>query len=600
MRHHLYTFRFKLTSLFVMTIVIPVLLIGFVIPYYYQTLITKEKQVITEGTLKAMARNIETYLDDLERITMMPFWNENIMYALKLKANNQYESSDDYTKLVANRALNETLPIMLQNMRKDILGTLLISNDGTVYVTDSKEEMTGPIPEFPYQSQFWYKQAIEADGNIAFISAHKRDYLMFSEQKQVFSVARLIKDPDSRQPLAVIMADADNNILNKMVRDISFDVSSIVVIQDVNNQLLYSSKPIPTEALNDIGGTRGVIDVSGQSYTKVTEGIPKAEWKMSVLLSAEESASKVRWLYTVAFLFLGIGLIVTFVLFLYLSRNIINPFKQMIQVMRKVQRGNLDARFNAKGRDEIAQLGGAFNQMITQLNEMIIREYRTDLAKRDAEYRALQSQIQPHFLYNILNGWIGLNRAGEKATLEKAILALSGMLRYSLEYNDWSSIEEEFLFMQRYGELQQLRFDDRLAISQSYPPELTTFRLPKLLLQPLLENAIIHGCEPANHVCKVNIHARLIDDDGTPAVQIKITDNGVGFIPDRKSSDRSKSVGLHNVRERLIIAYGKDNARLEIQSIVHVGTESTITIALDSSSDEFQTDNNQTAPEIIS
>lgn len=72
-RHHLYTFRFKLTSLFVMTIVIPVLLIGFVIPYYYQTMITKEKQVLTEGTLKAMARNIETYLDDLERITMMPF-----------------------------------------------------------------------------------------------------------------------------------------------------------------------------------------------------------------------------------------------------------------------------------------------------------------------------------------------------------------------------------------------------------------------------------------------------------------------------------------------------------------------------------------------
>ncbi|MDQ0089232.1 two-component system sensor histidine kinase YesM [Paenibacillus anaericanus] len=600
MRHHLYTFRFKLTSLFVMTIVIPVLLIGFVIPYYYQTMITKEKQVLTEGTLKAMARNIETYLDDLERITMMPFWNENIMYALKLKANKQYENSDDYTKLIADRALNETLPIMLQNTRKDILGTLLISNDGTVYVTDSKEEMTGPIPGFPYQNQFWYKQAVEADGNVAFISAHKRDYLMFSEQQQVFSVARLIKDPDSRQPLAVIMAEADNNILNKMVRDISFDVSSIVVIQDDNNQLLYSSKPIPTEALSDIGGSSGVTNVSGKDYAKVTESIPQAEWKITVLLSAEESASKVRWLYTVAFLFLSIGLIVTFVLFLYLSRNIINPFKQMIQVMRKVQRGNLDARFNAKGRDEIAQLGVALNQMISQLNEIIIREYRTDLAKRDAEYRALQSQIHPHFLYNILNGWIGLNRAGEKATLEKAILALSGMLRYSLEYNDWSSIEEEFLFMQRYGELQQLRFDDRLTITQSYQSELKSFRIPKLLLQPLLENAIIHGCEPANHPCKVNILTEMIDDNGTPAVQIKITDNGVGFIPDRKLPHSSNSVGLQNVRERLIIAYGKDNARLEIQSIVNVGTESRITIVWDSSFDEVQKDNNQIAPEITS
>ncbi|MEC0092696.1 cache domain-containing protein [Paenibacillus macquariensis] len=166
--------RFKLTLLFIMTMMIPVLLIGFVIPYYYQTMITEEKQVLTEGTLKAMARNIETYLDDLERITIMPFWNEDVMNALKFKATNQYDKANDYTKLLTDRALNETLPLMLQNTRKDILGTLLISSDGTVYVTDTNE-ITGPIRDFSYQQQSWYKQAVAADGNIAFISAHKRD-----------------------------------------------------------------------------------------------------------------------------------------------------------------------------------------------------------------------------------------------------------------------------------------------------------------------------------------------------------------------------------------------------------------------------------------
>jgi len=575
---------------------IPVLLIGFVIPYYYQTMITEEKQILTEGTLKAMARNIETYLDDLERITIMPFWNEDVMNALKFKATNQYDKANDYTKLLTDRALNETLPLMLQNTRKDILGTLLISSDGTVYVTDTNE-ITGPIRDFSYQQQSWYKQAVAADGNVAFISAHKRDYLMFAEEKQVFSVARLIKDPDSKQPLAVIMADADTNILNTIVSDISFDVSSIVVIQDDNNQLLYSSKPISTDALHGIGESQEFIDVEGKAYAKVSESISKAEWKMTVLLSAEETASKVRWLYTVAYLFLGIGLFSTFVLFLYLSRNIVNPFKQMILVMRQVTRGNLEARFNTKGRDEIAQLGKALNQMITQLNEMINREYRSDLAKRNAEYRALQSQIQPHFLYNILNGWIGLNRAGERAVLEKAILALSGMLRYSLEYNDWSCIEEEFLFLQRYGELQQLRFDDRLTIYQSYEPDLGTFRLPKLLLQPLLENAIIHGCEPANHACKVTIGATAIYENGITSVQIIIVDNGIGFNTATHTASSSNSVGLQNIRERLLLAYGKDNASFDIQSTVGKGTVSTITIALSPTSDEVPTDNNRNDPE---
>lgn len=184
--------------LFAITIMIPVLLIGFVIPYYYQTMITEEKQVLTEGTLKAMARNIETYLDDLERITLMPFWNEDVMNALKFKATKQYDTANDYIKLLTDRALNETLPLMLQNTRKDILGTLLIPTDGTVYVNDTKE-FARPISDFSYQQQDWYKQAFAADGNVAFISAHKRDYLMFAEEKQVFSVARLIKDPDSKR-----------------------------------------------------------------------------------------------------------------------------------------------------------------------------------------------------------------------------------------------------------------------------------------------------------------------------------------------------------------------------------------------------------------
>ncbi|KAA1183439.1 sensor histidine kinase [Paenibacillus sp. B2(2019)] len=596
MKQHLYTLRFKLMILFAITIMIPVLLIGFVIPYYYQTMITEEKQVLTEGTLKAMARNIETYLDDLERITLMPFWNEDVMNALKFKATKQYDTANDYIKLLTDRALNETLPLMLQNTRKDILGTLLIPTDGTVYVNDTKE-FARPISDFSYQQQDWYKQAFAADGNVAFISAHKRDYLMFAEEKQVFSVARLIKDPDSKRALAVIMADADTNILNTIVSDISFDVSSIVVIQDNNSQLLYSSEPISTAALNGIGDSQEFVDVKGKDYAKVTESIAQAEWKITVLLSAEETASKVRWLYTVAFLFLGIGLLVTFVLFLYLSRNIVNPFKQMILVMRKVRQGNLEARFNTKGRDEIALLGEALNQMIIQLNEMINREFRTDLAKRNAEYRALQSQIQPHFLYNILNGWIGLNRAGERAVLEKAILALSGMLRYSLEYNDWSSIEEEFLFLQRYGELQQLRFDDRLSIQMSYDPELRSFRLPKLLLQPLLENTIIHGCEPANHECTVIISASTTHENGIACIQISISDNGIGFISDKQSPSITNGVGLQNVRERLLLAYGKDNARFDIQSTVGVGTTSTITISLMPTSDAFQTDNNQSDPE---
>jgi len=203
-------------------------------------------------------------------------------------------------------------------------------------------------------------------------------------------------------------------------------------------------------------------------------------------------------------------------------------------------------------------------------------KHRELLEKRDAEYRALQAQIQPHFLYNLLNGLIGLNRMGERQALENAILSLKGMLRYTLEQGDWTTVAEELEFLTKYCELQQLRFQDRLSVSIHCSPEAAAYRIPKLLLQPLVENAVIHGIEPLGGPGRLEVGARLLRRNGAAVLGISISDNGVGFSPDAGLAGRH--LGIANVKERLLVACPQ--AFLGIQSRPG-GTQVTIEIAGD-------------------
>jgi two-component system sensor histidine kinase YesM len=562
--------RFRLMIFYLIIFLVPAAIMIFAMPYYFQQSLSKETQTLTEGTLNSIAKNIETYLDDLNRLTITPYLNDNVMQAMQLKASPNYDEADDYTKLVADRALQSTLPLFLQNSRSDILATILIIPNGTAYITSVGDAIAKPIADYAYTEQDWYRKAVQADGDVVFISSHPQDYLRNASGRQVFSVARLIKDPDTRQPLGVIMADADTVILARIINDIHFNVSSIVCVFDDQNKLLYSSRPLSGDLQNlnfDDGST---VETGGDTYVPVSTVISPAGWRLVVFLSNAEVVAKTRWIYTTGILFAVSGLALTFVLFFILSRWVGRPFQEMTAVMKQVQTGNLGARFKVSGNHgEIAELGKALNNMIERLNELIEREYKAVINQRNAEYRALQSQIQPHFIYNTLNSFLGLNRLNDIVGLEKAILALSGMLHYILEGEDWVALDAEITFVQRYCELQSLRFRDRMTSHIRCAQNARATKIPKLLLQPLVENAMIHGIEPAGRPCTMTVDVDLFQQDSKPFVCMSIQDDGQGF--DSQVLDEKKGLGLTNVRERLRIAFPEGN--ISVSSQVNCGTK---------------------------
>jgi sensor histidine kinase YesM len=193
-------------------------------------------------------------------------------------------------------------------------------------------------------------------------------------------------------------------------------------------------------------------------------------------------------------------------------------------------------------------------------------------ARSDAEYRALQSQIQPHFLYNVLNGFVALNRMGERAALEASLHALKDMLRYTIEHGQRASVREEFSFLEQYCRLQKLRFEERLGYEFELGEGVADLPIPKLLVQPLLENAMIHGIEPSPSPCVVTVSARIVEE----RLVLEVEDDGAGCDPSAVAE--RERIGIGNVRERLALLYPR--ASLTLSGALGSGFKARIDIPL--------------------
>lgn len=224
-----------------------------------------------------------------------------------------------------------------------------------------------------------------------------------------------------------------------------------------------------------------------------------------------------------------------------------------------------------KSEDGFSDLGitrfSTFSEYVSLTLDNFFK-YKELIERREAQYQALQSQVQPHFLYNILTVILGLNRKDDRVGIVATVTALKEMLRYIQSQNRWTSIEQECQFIEQYCSLQKIRFGARFSYNINFDENSGNFQIPRLLLQPLLENSVIHGIEPLEKDGLVSLNCTGRRHRGEPGLLITIEDNGVGF--DSTKLDEQVNVGIMNVEERLKLTYPK--SQLSITSKQGEGT----------------------------
>lgn len=248
----------------------------------------------------------------------------------------------------------------------------------------------------------------------------------------------------------------------------------------------------------------------------------------------------------------------------YIPMSITHPIKKLSEITDQVAKGNLTVHSDIKAGAEVGILNDSLNAMIDKLHDLVEQVKVEQIRLRKAEFELLQAQINPHFLYNTLDAIVWLAEAGEQKKVVEMVGSLSDFFRTSLnEGKDIISIEEELQHVRSYLEIQHVRYQDILSYEIDVPEELYRYCIPKITIQPLVENALYHGIKNKRGMGKITITGIVRQDDFV----IRIVDNGIGMTKERlekvwdiiyrKAPEENEIYGLYNVNERIRLNFGE-------------------------------------------
>jgi len=292
----------------------------------------------------------------------------------------------------------------------------------------------------------------------------------------------------------------------------------------------------------------------------------------------EEYQSFYMKLITISILIFFVILVVMIFLSYYIPLSITRPIRRLSQVTDQVSRGNLEVRSDVEAGAEVGMLSDSLNAMIDKINELLDQVKKEQVSLRKAEFQILQSQINPHFLYNTLDAIVWLAESGEQKKVVNMVGSLSDFFRTSLNQGkDIISIKEELQHVRSYLEIQQVRYQDILQYEIDVDEELFHNQIPKITIQPLVENALYHGIKNRRGMGNIRITA----EKEKSFFIIHVEDNGIGMKADRlyevkdaiknKIPSQKDIYGLYNVNERIRLNFG-DRYGISIQSTYLKGT----------------------------
>jgi len=276
-------------------------------------------------------------------------------------------------------------------------------------------------------------------------------------------------------------------------------------------------------------------------------------------------------------IFFGILLLILFLSY-KIPLSITSPIRRLSEVTDQVAKGNLNVRANAKSGAEVAALSESMNTMIDKINELLEQVTKEQMRLRKAEFELLQAQINPHFLYNTLDTIVWLAEAGEHKKVVSMVGSLSDFFRSTLNQGkDIVSIKEELQHVRSYLEIQQVRYQDILEYEIDVPEELEGYLIPKITIQPLVENALYHGIKNKRGLGKITITGNATDE----GFELWVQDNGIGITEERLSKVQERLevgtqpsediYGVYNVNERIRLNFGEQYG-IQIQSKYGEGT----------------------------
>lgn len=479
---------------------------------------------------------------------------------------------------------------ILRETRDDIDNIGIMGKNGSYFINDSRTEKN---PYADLDQVEWYQKAME--GEEALTPSHVQNAIR-DEYKWVVTLSQGIRNKETDKIEGLLFIDLNYRSISSLCEKISLGNKGYVFILDKDGrivyhprqQLLYSGVQKEETATVLRNSTGSFISRDKERLYTISRSETTGWTVVGVVYLNEmmEKSNHTKKLYVLV----AMGLICIATVFSIILANMITkPIRELRASMKKVEEGNLDISLQRPNySNEIADLISSFNVMIERIKELMDRIITEQAEKRKSELRALQAQINPHFLYNTLDSIIWMAESSKMPEVIRMTSSLSKLLRKSIsKQEEFVKLTDEISYTSEYLKIQKMRYHDKLDYDICVDDEILQIPIAKLIIQPLVENAIYHGIKLKEGKGLIQITGTR---EGDRAV-IKVIDNGVGMseeeldqiLRERPGEDTGK-VGVINVQRRIQLYYGKAYG-LHYESTRMQGTTVSVTIPMSDSFD---------------
>ncbi|HHW00483.1 MAG TPA: sensor histidine kinase [Clostridiaceae bacterium] len=565
--------KYKLFIYFMVLVLLTILTIGFLTNIVFSNAMEK---LANESALHAISQaniSVETSIRNMENIMDIIARNPHVLKFIRMKivdpSDERYEVESNVRSLLAGFTQYyydiESIAIVNKN-------DLFISNE--MYKVEND----------PLIDEGWYIKCIDHPDVLHILGRpfgrNLTEYKKVSTD-EIFSIAKAVRDPSNNEVSGVILIDLRIKILENIIKDIQLGKSGFVYIADSNGDVVYApvNHVVPRIKRQWFSDERVFNKyILGQHYQFIYTSSFYTKWKVIGVFSLNETLKEVVNIRNYTLVILLVISVIALGLSFILSSSIAKPISKLRRLMKKAESGDLSVSFDVMYNDEIGHLGRSFNAMINEIRNLIEVVYKEQKSKREAELRILQSQIKPHFLYNTLDTIHWMAKKYGATDVIQVINALTKLFRISLSKgNEVITLSEELEHVKSYLLIQKVRYEEMLEYEIIVQNDLNKLYIQKIILQPIVENAIYHGIKAKGEPGKIVVTASV--EDNTLVLRVK--DDGVGIKDNELEainntlenlSGKRTGYGLFNVNERIRLSYGNEYG-ITLKSAPGKGTE---------------------------
>lgn len=516
-------------------------------------------------------KNIEVYIENMENISRIVTNSSDVNNYLTLDSD-----VDIYAEKVAEQfgTLKET--------RDDIYNIGIIGTDGRYLINDLVTKLN---PYAKIVTKDWYCRALEGK---EVISSSYVQNIVSDKYYWVVTMSKAIRDPIDNEVTGVFFVDLNYRVISNLGEEVNLGQKGYLYIVDEEGDIVYHPKqqliysglweeelgPI-VESRKDILTSEDGSKLYTLSKSKVTCWTVVGVTYMNEMLSSTDEIINIY--YIMAVILIGVAMLLA----VLLTNKITLPLRRLQESMKAVEQGDFEVEIaNPNMKDEIGNLIRSFQIMVRKIKQLIEHNNKEQEEKRKSELNALQAQINPHFLYNTLDSIIWMTEDGNTRDVVLMTSSLAKLFRKSISNkNELITVAEEIEYTKSYLTIQKMRYKDKLKYSIVVEPTIEDMKIIKLIVQPLVENAIYHGIKYKKGIGTIFIEVGYHEK----GILIRVMDDGKGMteeqlmhIYDKRENDTKKNgVGVLNVYSRIQLYYGKEYG-LSFVSSIGMGTIASI------------------------